>query len=391
MLVLVCLPSVGGSASRLRQSPAPGAPALRGMVEDLRRMAADANNPHASPQHSAKSSPEVSKGDYSDGTRGTASKPDALQTFTGFYSSHVTGRGMWKWQNALQAYQRHWAPLAGRSVRIAEVGVQSGGSMLMWRAAFGSACHIYGLDINPKCLAFQDASTTITIGDQGDYTMWQGFFSSVCSSLDILVDDGGHQPQQMFTTLTSVLPRLNPGGYVAIEDIHGPRYLKSFFQPAAQYLADHWSQVASIHVYPFLLIVKKPGQSQNLPATELSFRGAGLTVRSFEALWRELRNPWNRGGHVVLENSDGGHFFSAQGLTNVFVLFNDLHASSWTSVPAGCAKTAQAICTNTVINNNMQNLVSGYHVYPTKIVVEIAQSAPTIKAERKGTEWIGYS
>lgn len=321
---------------------------------------------------------------------GAAPQGPALQTFAEFYEGHVTGRGIWKWQNALEAYQKHWAPLAGRPVRVAEVGVQSGGSMLMWRAVFGSTCHIYGLDINPKCLAFQDASTTITIGDQGDPNMWQGFFSHTCTSLDILVDDGGHEAHQMVTTFNSVFPRLNPGGYVAIEDIHGAHYLESFFKPTAQFLEAHRNQVASIHVYPFLLMVKRSGQPQHLPATQLSFQG-GVAVSSFDDLWRELRKPSNRGGHVVLENPLWGHLFTAQALSIFFSQFNDLHASSWFSLPAGCASTAQSVCTNTVFNTPMQDFISGYHIYPTKVVVEVPSRPPVIRAVRKGTEWITYS
>merc|ERR1719265_2785734 len=103
----------------------------------------------------------------------------------------------------------------------------------MWKAVFGESCHVYGLDINPKCKAFQDKVTTIT----------------------------------------PVFPKLNPGGYIAIEDIHGAHYLQTFFQPTAQFLAvqAQSGQLASIHVYPFVLMAKKAGQPTHLPATELTF------------------------------------------------------------------------------------------------------------------------
>lgn len=333
-------------------------------------------------------------GSHGAGMNGNVSLEPPLPTFTGFYHHHVTGRGIWKWQNALEAYQKHWAPLASHPVRVAEVGVQSGGSMLMWKAVFGSSCRVYGIDINPKCLAFQDASTSITIGDQGDPVMWQSFFSKVCKSLDILVDDGGHEAHQMLTTLNSAFPQLNSGGYVAIEDIHGTRYLESFFQPAAQFLAEQaqiWHRLASIHVYPFVLMVKRAGKPAHLPATELSFGGAGVAVDSFERLWSEVRRLSNTGGHVILENPAWGPFFTAQALDAFFSHFNDLHGGSWTSDPPGCASTAQAICTNTVINNPMQDLITGYHIYPTRVVVEVSRQPQLIRAVRRGSQWKTYS
>jgi len=269
--------------------------------------------------------------------------------------------------------------------------VQSGGSMLMWKAVFGETCHVYGLDINPKCMAFQDQSTTITIGDQGDPAMWQNFFSATCTSLDILVDDGGHEAHQMVTTFNSVFPKLNPGGYVAIEDIHGAHYLQSFFQPTAQFLAAQAQsgQLASIHVYPFVLMAKKAGQPTHLPATELTFSEPSVTVDSFDALWKAVSTT--KGGHVVLQNSGWGPFFTAQGIANFFGHFNELHAGAWVSTPAGCAETPAAVCTNTMVNTPIQSLITGYHIYPTKLVVEAPAKPPVIQAVRRGTEWITYA
>lgn len=342
-------------------------------------------------QHHGVSRNVTSLADHGLDARGDASQGEALQSFTGFYDSHTAGRGIWKWRNSLEAYQKHWAPWAGQPVHVAEVGVQSGGSMLMWKAVFGSSCRVYGLDINPKCMAFKDASTTITIGNQGDPAMWSGFFSQVCSSLDILVDDGSHEAPHMVTTFNSVFPKLNPGGYVAIEDIHGAHYLQSFFHPVAQFLGAQAQsgQVASIHVYPFLLMARRAGQGK-LPPTELTFGGAGVTVNSFEALWREVNSPANKGSHVILENAGWGPFFTAQGLSNFFGQFNDLHAGAWTSHPPGCAQTSQAVCTNTMTNTPLQNLISGYHIYSSRVVVEIPLQTPVINAVRRGTEWISY-
>merc|ERR1719506_2635372 len=99
-------------------------------------------------------------------------------SFMGWYNSHVEGRGIWKWSNALDAYDRHFAGLHGFKVNMAEVGVQSGGSILMWEAVLGQKCHVYGLDINPSCTKFTNGQTTISIGDQADPVMWKHLFSS---------------------------------------------------------------------------------------------------------------------------------------------------------------------------------------------------------------------
>merc|ERR1719247_3827036 len=113
----------------------------------------------------------------------SSSTQEQPTTFPGFYNSHTTGRGIWKWSNSLDAYQRHFAPMAGQAeLALGEVGVQSGGSILMWKAVLGAQLKFYGFDINKNCMQFADATTVITIGDQGDVKMWNSFFSKTSKS-----------------------------------------------------------------------------------------------------------------------------------------------------------------------------------------------------------------
>ena len=50
------------------------------------------------------------------------------ETFVGWYDAYTTGKGIWKWRNALEAYQTHFARFQGTKVALVEIGVQSGGS-----------------------------------------------------------------------------------------------------------------------------------------------------------------------------------------------------------------------------------------------------------------------
>ena len=81
--------------------------------------------------------------------------------------------------------------------------------------------------------------------------------------MDVLIDDGGHMPQQMWQTLLSTFPdHISPGGYFVTEDIHGDNvYLHPFLLPVADWLGapERVSQVASVHLFPFLMMVKKAG------------------------------------------------------------------------------------------------------------------------------------
>lgn len=313
-------------------------------------------------------------------------------TFQGWYMAHADGRGIWKWSNAIEAYDRHFSPWVGQSLLFVEVGVQSGGSLLMWQAVLGAQCYNYGLDINPQVQQFANAMTTISIGDQGDINMWRNFYPNVVlgKNIDMLVDDGGHEAHQMITTLTETFWHLNEGGYIAIEDIHGEHYVDSFFVPIAHHLGHYAANNAldSVHIYPFLLIVKRAGNVVGRPHSQLTFAGKQTVVQDFATLWSVL--PANAGGHIVLQNAGWGPFLTKAGLSNFFRHFGQLHGGSWYDTPTGCQHTSAATCANTVVPTDMQAWITGVHVYPDRLIVEVAPARRSIQAVRKGTVWLEY-
>jgi len=314
----------------------------------------------------------------------------APQTFQSFYNAHTSGRGVWKWSNALDAYQRHFAPLAGQVTGLAEVGVQSGGSILMWKAVLGPQCHIFGIDINPACRQFADDTTTITIGDQGDAAMWNAFYtaSGASQQLDILLDDGGHQPTQMGTTLHLSFPHMKPGGIIAIEDIFGPHYLQQFLFPAAQSIGA-WNaqwQVASVHIYPGVLIVHKAGAAAGRPTGPAPV--AAVQVTDFPQLWAAV--PQHPGAAVALENPAWGSLLTENALKGTFNEFGPLWQGDMWDNPPGCATTPAPVCTSGIHNSQVQAHIIGVHIFPTRLIAEVAATPPLIQAVRKGTEWIPY-
>jgi len=307
-------------------------------------------------------------------------------TFQQWYDSHNEGRGIWKWANAIDAYQKLFVGMIGQPVSVAEVGVQSGGSILMWHAGFGPQMKFYGLDINPGCNKFKDATTSITIGDQEDPNMWTGFYTNVVPTLDVLIDDGGHTPGQMMVTLQQTFPRLNPGGFIAIEDIHGRHYVQSFFHPAAQAISA-WhiaGQVSSVHVYPFLLVVGKMGGTR----ATVDVSKVSKVVDGFPAFYDLLDS--SPGQLIAIENPAWGSFLSAATLGNIFTELAPLHDYAMTDSPPGCATTTAATCINTITNSNYQAKVIGVHIFAQRLVMEIAAKPVVINAVRKGTEWLPY-
>lgn len=323
-------------------------------------------------------------------------KPAAGPTFQSYYEAHEKGRGIWKWNNALAAYQRHFGKLVGKPMSVAEVGVQSGGSLLMWKNVLGSQIKLHGLDINPACEQFKEANVTITIGDQGDVNMWNGFFTKVPTGLDVLVDDGGHEAHQMLTTLKAAFPHIHPGGHIAIEDITNEHYLQPFFLPTAAYLAQQAQNglIDSVHLYPMLLVVRKAGFAADSPLaaeSTLEFSKNIQKVTDLTTMWTAISTV-APGTQILLQNPTWTNYFLVDSLTNFFTQFIGLTAGAFQDTPKGCSLTAAVVCTNEIKpTSHLQQRVSGVHIYKDKVVVEVPAAPPRIMAVRRGDKFINYA
>jgi hypothetical protein len=61
---------------------------------------------------------------------------------------------------------------------------------------------------------------TLLVGSQGDPAALMRWVRESGGRFDLIVDDGSHESQDQFTSLTCLWPHLNPGGFYFIEDLH---------------------------------------------------------------------------------------------------------------------------------------------------------------------------
>jgi hypothetical protein len=204
--------------------------------------------------------------------------PAADNPLRSYFHGHRQGRGMMKWDHYFDVYDHHLARFRGKDVHVLEIGVQSGGSLEMWRDYFGPGSRIYGVDINPQCAAFASERIDVLIGDQADRAFWQQFRQQA-PVLDVVIDDGGHTPVQQKVGFEELFPHLRPGGVYICEDIH------DVLNPFATYLNGFSHQlnsiqggqndprsldrrivctttpvqaaVSSVHLYPFVAVVER--------------------------------------------------------------------------------------------------------------------------------------
>jgi hypothetical protein len=207
----------------------------------------------------------------------TPKQPPARNPLEQFFDARKDGHGVWKWRHYFDLYHRHLAKFVGNEVGLVEIGVYSGGSLEMWRHYFGPRCRVYGVDIEPACKSYENDNVQIFIGDQADRGFWKRFRTEV-PGFDVVIDDGGHQPEQQIVTLEETLPYLRPGGVFICEDVHGvgnefAHYVAGLSQQlnaaddASWDLEDNerrlcapatpfQSAIHSIHLYPYAVVIE---------------------------------------------------------------------------------------------------------------------------------------
>ena len=205
-------------------------------------------------------------------SHGTPAAPNPLKSY---FDAHKEGKGIMKWVHYFDIYHRHFKKFVGKEVNILEVGVFGGGSLGMWRDYFGPKCRIYGVDIEKECKIYENEYTNIFIGDQADRKFWERFKEEV-PTIDILIDDGGHQAEQQIVTLEEMLPCISPGGVYFCEDIQRAHndftsYLSGLVNnlniadQSSEFVVNptqFQSSVKSIHFYPYVTVIEKNEQPE---------------------------------------------------------------------------------------------------------------------------------
>jgi 23S rRNA U2552 (ribose-2'-O)-methylase RlmE/FtsJ len=108
-----------------------------------------------------------------------------------------------KWRHYFDIYERYIAKFRNTSCVYLEIGAAKGGSLDIMRKYLGPAARIIGVDVSPECKALEDRGYEIHIGDQADGRFLRELITQV-GAADVVVDDGGHTPDQQITSFFSL-------------------------------------------------------------------------------------------------------------------------------------------------------------------------------------------
>jgi 23S rRNA U2552 (ribose-2'-O)-methylase RlmE/FtsJ len=126
-----------------------------------------------------------------------------------------------KWEQYLGIYQGEMERfiVAGKPVRLLEIGVQNGGSLEVWSKFLPQGSTIIGIDIDPAVGDLKFAGNIRAfVADVNDVEKVEGYIGT--EPFDIIIDDGSHTSPDIISTFKRLFSKLAPGGKYFAEDLH---------------------------------------------------------------------------------------------------------------------------------------------------------------------------
>ena len=141
-----------------------------------------------------------------------------MQTLDTIFSKYGTDKGP-GFHNSSRQYQGLLASLRERPIRILEIGVYNGGSLLAWRDAFPKAQCIVGVDVASACKAHENVDKSIFV-EILDATLPSSIdiLKQKYGQFDLILDDGSHRNDHVIKSFEGLFPALNDGGIYIVED-----------------------------------------------------------------------------------------------------------------------------------------------------------------------------
>lgn len=135
--------------------------------------------------------------------------------------------------NYIPIYDSIFMEYQTKPVKILEIGIERGNSLVLWNKYFSNA-EIIGMDnfhdskvYKFETLDFNSDNIKIFEGDQGNIDDLKLLIDTYGSNYDIIIDDGSHNLQDHQTSLGFLFQHLNTGGVYIIEDLE-TQFSKNF-------------------------------------------------------------------------------------------------------------------------------------------------------------------
>jgi FkbM family methyltransferase len=187
-------------------------------------------------------------------------------------------------------YEKELARYRDKSLQLVEVGIDQGGSLIMWAEYFKKG-RILGIDLELRgdceknCAKYPGIMLAV-----GNAYMHASL--AQMPEMDIFIDDGPHTLDTQIWAVKNILPRVKPGGLFVIEDIPDPSWMAHLHAAVPFHLKEHAETVDLRHVKDrwddLMLVVRIPDPSDiKAPADVPAKEGPAMNSEHADL----LRNP----------------------------------------------------------------------------------------------------
>ncbi len=157
--------------------------------------------------------------------------------------------------NYCPIYQSLFDGIKDTTKHLLEIGISEGASVRMWADYFKNA-NIYGIDIeyfnqNHKGKLDQRIKTFIAHQENEDEML--KVVSEIDAPIDIIIDDGSHDPQHIKDSLRILYPFLKQGGLYLIEDVEFVQQFKEDLKDYNYWFATAKSEIGNSNI----IVIKK--------------------------------------------------------------------------------------------------------------------------------------
>lgn len=141
-----------------------------------------------------------------------------METLHTIFSKYNTDKGP-GFHNYSRQYEVLLASMRERPVRILEIGVYNGGSLLAWKDAFSKSQCIVGVDIIQACKEHENINKSIFV-EILDATLPTSIdiLKKKYRHFDLILDDGSHINEHVIKSFELLFPLLTDGGIYIVED-----------------------------------------------------------------------------------------------------------------------------------------------------------------------------
>ena len=119
-------------------------------------------------------------------------------------------------------YEKEFEPYKESKIDLLEIGIETGGSLKLWKEYFLNSKSVVGVDISDEKIDQRYKNIDGIIMHFGD--AYDEKFSKKFKQFDIIIDDASHIYSDMLNNFKNFFKKVKPGGFYVIEDFNHYKY-----------------------------------------------------------------------------------------------------------------------------------------------------------------------